>query len=115
MACFIACATTHPEVCVAVDNHGALDQLIWALQKVMARDDAGIVDQYVNISHLSTHLLGCRIHALPFANVAHIGVDLRLERRDLLYPPNWPCRGKRDASRDDKSEGLFSRLTRYCN
>lgn len=101
----MACASTHPEVCVAVDHHGALDQLIGTLQKVMARDDAGVVDQYVHLSHLSTHLLGCRIHTLPLSHVTHIGVDLRLERRDLLYTSNRSCRGGKEMIKviNDKS------------
>lgn len=94
LACLIACASTHPEECMAVDHHGALDQLIGALQKVMTGDDAGIVDQYVHISHLSTHLLSCRIHTLTLSHITRIGVDLGLERRDLLYPSNRSCRAK---------------------
>lgn len=79
---------------MAVDHHGALNQLIGALQKVMAGDDAGVVDQYVYLSHLSTHLLSRGIHTLPLSHVTHIGVDLRLEWGDLLYPSNRSCRGK---------------------
>jgi len=88
------CASTHPKVCMAVDHHGALDQLIGALEKVMAGDHAGIVQQYVHLSHLSTHLLSCRIHILPLSYITQVGVDLRLERRNLLYPSNRSCRGK---------------------
>lgn len=94
-----AAAPTHPEVCVTVDHHGALDQLVGTLQEVMARDDAGVVDQYVHLSHLSPHLLGCGIHTLPLPHITHIGVDLRLERGDLLYPSNRSYRGKRDGNR----------------
>ena len=60
---------THPEVCVAVDHQGALDQLVGALQEVVARDDAGVVDEHVHLAHLSTHLLGCGIHTLPLPHV----------------------------------------------
>lgn len=73
---------------MAVDHHGALDQFIGTLQKVMAGDDTSIVDQYVHISHLSTHLLSCRIHTLPLSHITHIGVDLWLERRDFLNTSN---------------------------
>lgn len=79
---------------MAVDHHGALDQLIGALQEVMAGDDAGVVDQQVHVPHLSTHLLGCGIHALPLSHVTHIGVDLRLEGGDLLHPSDRSCGGK---------------------
>lgn len=88
LAVSVVCKPTHPEVCMTVDHHGALDQFIWTLQKVVARDDAGVVDQYVHLSHLLAHLLGCGIDALPLSHVTHIGVDLRLERRDLLDPSN---------------------------
>lgn len=79
---------THPEVCVAVDHHGALDEFIGALQEVMAGDDAGVVDQYVHLSHLSAHLLSCGIHTFTLSHVTDVGVDLRLERWDLLDPSN---------------------------
>lgn len=92
----MARAWTYPEVRVAVDHHGALDQLIGALQEVMAGDDAGVVDQYVHFSHLTAHLLSCGIHTLPFPNVTHVGVDLRLKRWDLLHPSNRPCTGGKD-------------------
>lgn len=78
---------------MTVDHHGALDQLIRALQKVMAGDNAGVVDQHVHLSHLPTHLLRCGIHTLPLPNIAHVGVDLWLEWRDFLYPSNRSCRG----------------------
>lgn len=91
--CFIVCASTHPKVCMTVDHHGALDQLIGTLQEVMARDDAGVVDQYVYLSHLSADLLSRGIHTLTLPHITHIGVDLRLERRDLLYPSNRSCKG----------------------
>ena len=76
---------------VAVDHHGALDEFVGALQEVVAGDDAGVVDQYVHLSHLSAHLLGRGIHALSLSHVAHVGVDLRLERGDLLNPSDGSC------------------------
>lgn len=85
-------AATHPEVCVTVDHHGALDQLVGTLQEVVAGDDAGVVDQYVHLSHLPAHLLGGGIHTLPLAHVAHIGVDLWLERGHLLHPSDGSCK-----------------------
>lgn len=88
LASLTACTSTHPEVCMTVDHHGALNQLIRTLQKVMARDDTSIVDQYVDLSHLSTHLLSCRIHTLPLSHITHIGVDLWLERRNFLNTSN---------------------------
>lgn len=100
----LVCTSTHPEVCMTVDHHGALDQLIGTLQKVMARDDAGVVDQYVHLSHLSAHLLSCGIHTLPLSHITHVGVDLWLERGDLLHPSNRPYRGKEMIKVIDKSK-----------
>lgn len=79
---------------MTVDHHGPLDQLVGTLQEVMARDDAGVVDEYVHLSHLPAHLLRCGIHTLALPYITHIGVDLRLERWDFLYPSNRSCREK---------------------
>lgn len=78
------CASAYPEVCVAVDHHGAFDQLIGTLQERMPGDHAGVVDQYVHLAHFAAYLLGGGVHALPIPHVTHIGVDLRLRWGDLL-------------------------------
>lgn len=82
-------APTHPEVCVAVDHHGALDQLVGTLQKRVPGDHAGVVDQYVHLAHLAAHLLGSGVHTFPFPHVTHVGVDLWLRRGDLLHTSSW--------------------------
>lgn len=74
---------------MAVDHHGAFDQLVGALQERMPGDHAGIVDQYVHLAHFAADLLGGGVHALPLSHVAHIGVDLWLRRGDLLDTSNW--------------------------
>lgn len=35
----------YPEVCVAIDHHGSLNELIGTFQKVMSRDHTSIIDQ----------------------------------------------------------------------
>lgn len=82
-------ASAYPEVCVAVDYHGAFDQLIRTLQKRMPGDHAGVVDQYVHLTYIPAYLLGSGVHALPFPHVTHIGVDLWLRWGDLLDTPSW--------------------------
>lgn len=82
---FEVCASTYPEVCVAVDHHSAFDQLIGTLQKRMPGDHAGVVDQYVHLAHFAAHLLGGGVHALPLSHVTHISVDLWLWWEDLLH------------------------------
>lgn len=91
---------------MTVDHHGPLDQLIGALQKVMSRDDASVVDEYVDFSHLSTHLLSCGIHTLALSHIAHIGVDLWLERRDFLYPSNRSCRGRNKKKKKKREKAI---------
>lgn len=94
---------THPEVRVAVDHHGALDQFVGTLQEVVARDHAGVVDQYVHVPHLAAHLLGGGIHTLALPHVAHVGVDLRLERRHLLHAADRSLQ-KREKERGREGE-----------
>lgn len=72
------CASTYPEVCVAVDHHGAFNQLIGTLQKRMPGDHASVVNQYVHLAHFTAYLLSSGVHAVPFSHVTHIGVDLWL-------------------------------------
>lgn len=87
---------------MTVDHHGAFDQLVRALQKVMTRDNTGIVDQYVHLSHLSAHLLCGGVHVLTLSHITHIGVDLGLESGDFLHPSNRFCRmEKQQASETD--------------
>jgi len=91
--------TTHPEVGVAVDHHGALDQLVGTLQQVVARHHAGVVDQYVHIAHLAADAIRRAVHALPLAHVAQVREHLGLEGRHLLDPAarrrRRPCPGDR--------------------
>lgn len=95
---------------MTVDHHGPLDQLVGTLQEVMARDDAGVVDEYVHLSHLPTHLLRCGIHTLALPYITHIGVDLRLERWDFLYPSNRSCREKGRGGIKDRERLRLSKL-----
>lgn len=81
---------------MTVDYHGAFNQLIGTFQEGVARDDTGVVDQYVHLSYLSAHLLSCGIHTLPLSHITHVSVDLWLKRRDLLDPSNRSYRGERD-------------------
>ena len=83
--------STHPEVRMTVDHQGALDELIRTLQEVVAGDDTGVVDQNVHLAHLTAHLLGRHVHTLPLAHVTYVGVNLGLERRDLLYSSDRTC------------------------
>lgn len=83
------CASTYPEVRVAVDHHGAFNQLIGTLQKRMPGDHASVVDQYVHLAHFTTYLLGSGVHALSFSHITHIGVDLWLRWGDLLDTSSW--------------------------
>lgn len=76
---------SYPEVCVAVDHHGPLDELVRTLQQVLSRNHTRVVDQQVHIAHLASHTLGCRVHALALPHVTHVCVDLRLERLHLLH------------------------------
>lgn len=76
---------------MAVDYHGALNQLIRALQKVVARHDTGIVYENIHFSHLSTNFFSRRIHTFTLSNITHIGVNLRQECWDLLYSSNMSC------------------------
>lgn len=79
---------THPEVCMAVHHHGPLDQLIGALQQVVAGHNTSVVDQQVHFTDLSAYFLCCGIHALPLAHINHVRIHLRLKRRDLFHTTN---------------------------
>lgn len=79
---------THPEVCMAVHHHGPLDQLIGALQQMVAGHNTSVVDQQVHFTDFSADFLCCGIHALPLAHINHIRIHLRLKRRDLFHATN---------------------------
>ncbi len=75
---------TDPEVSMAVDHHSPLDKLIGALEKMTSGHNSSIINQQVDVAHLFAHLLCSRIHTLTFTDVANIGVNFRLEHRQLL-------------------------------
>lgn len=68
----------YPEVCVAVDHHGPLNELIRTLQKVMPRDHASVIDQDRDLTNLFADPFGRQVDILPLSHITGVSKNLQV-------------------------------------
>lgn len=68
----------YPEVCVAVDHHGSLNELIRTLQKVMPRDHTGVIDQDRDLANLLADPFGRQVDIFPLSHITGVSKNLQV-------------------------------------
>lgn len=62
----------YPEVCVAIDHHGSLNELIGTFQEVMPRHHAGIIDQDGDLASFLPDPFRCQVSVLPLSHITGV-------------------------------------------
>lgn len=97
----------YPEVCVAIDHHGSLNELIRTFQEVMPRDHTGIIDQDWDLANLLADPFGCQVDILPLSHITGIGKNLQVTVRQnfFLTIPSCPRKSRRAAGGKNATGG----------
>lgn len=89
-----------PEVCMAIDHHSSLNELIRIFQKVMSGDHTSIMDQDRGLANFLSDPLSCQVDIFSLPHITGVGKNLQvtmgqnfllstpsLQRRGVLLPP----------------------------
>lgn len=68
----------YPEVCVAIDHHGSLNELIRTFQEVVPRDHAGVIDQDRDLANLLADPFRRQVDILPLSHITGVGKHLQV-------------------------------------
>ena len=83
-------------MCVAIDHHGSLNELIGTFQEVMPRHHTGVIDQDRDLTDFLPDPFRCQVDVLPLSHITGVGKNLQVTvgQNFFLTIPSCPQKSR---------------------